>query len=91
MHKAVIHSPGAVAHPEQGGNWAMGNRRFCLLSILLCVVNILYRASSPLMHLSSFAKPALIKYLVRVFRPATPSAPKGTHCIFIPLCDGRPS
>ena len=59
MHKAVIHSPGAVAHPEQGGSWVVGNRRPCHLSIRLCVANILYRTSSSLMHLPSFARPAL--------------------------------
>jgi len=26
-HKAVIHSPDAAAHPEQGDIWAVGNRR----------------------------------------------------------------
>jgi hypothetical protein len=57
-HKAVIHSPVAVANPERGGNGAASNRRPCHLVILLCVANILYRASFSLMHLSSFAKPA---------------------------------
>ena len=58
MHKAVIHCPVAVAHLEQGGNGAVGNRRSCLL---LLAANILYRASSSLMHLSSFARPAHCK------------------------------
>ena len=54
MHKAVIHSPADVAHPVQGGSWAVGNRRFCRL---LNAANVHYRASSSLMHLSSFARP----------------------------------
>ncbi len=58
MHKAVIHNPVAVAHPAQGGNGALGNRRSCLL---LLAANMLYRASPSLMHLSSFARPAHIK------------------------------
>ena len=59
MHKAVIHRSVAVAHPEQGGSWVVGNRRPCLISTLLNAANIHYRASSSLMHLSSFARPAL--------------------------------
>jgi len=50
-----------VAHPVQGGSWAVGNRRFCRL---LNAANVHYRASSSLMHLSSFARPVQ-SYLAR--------------------------
>ena len=68
MHKAVIHNPVAVAHPEQGGNGALGNRRSCLL---LLAANMLYRASPSLMHLSSFARPAQFKDFIIKIHDAT--------------------
>ena len=83
-HKAVIHSPGAVAHPEQGGSWAVGNCRFCHLSILFSVANILYRASSSLMHLSSFARPAHTKALITAGSPSTVKLRGDIPAIFNP-------